>query len=164
MIELDYPHRDLSSSPGYLSLPQNPTRMTTDQPGAIRGSIGGMLTDACANFINKLISAQTGKAYDSKTQLLTDFDKVTSGKGGLFWGGNRGGGENFFGRSHKLLPNRRVVLQKLLHSDYRADQCKFSGGVIATHHAHQFSLLVIDRAARETIPRIEFRRPVLEAI
>jgi hypothetical protein len=71
-------------------LPQK-SAMTSDQVTAIRDSIGGMLTDACANFIDKLISAQTGKPYDSKTQLLTDFDKVTSGKGGLFWGGNQPG-------------------------------------------------------------------------
>jgi 1,6-anhydro-N-acetylmuramate kinase len=53
--------------------------MTSDQIGAIRSTIGGFLTDPCAKFIDRLISAQTGKPYDSKTQLLTDFNKVKDG-------------------------------------------------------------------------------------
>jgi hypothetical protein len=73
--------------------PQNPeVPLTPGQTGAIRDQIAGLLTDKCAKFIDQLISNQTGKAYDSKSSLLTDFNSIRDGKGGFFFGGTVYGG------------------------------------------------------------------------
>jgi hypothetical protein len=86
--------------------PQNPeVPMTPEQLKEIRGRIEGYLTDKCVKFIDKLISSQLGRAYDSRKSLLTDFDSIadtSDGKGGFFFATvPRGGGDaswsNIFG-------------------------------------------------------------------
>jgi hypothetical protein len=66
--------------------------LTPGQTGAIRDQIAALLTDKCAKFIDQLVSGQTGKSYDSKKSLLTDFDSIRDGKGGFFFGDTRHGG------------------------------------------------------------------------
>ena len=73
--------------------PQNPeVRLTQDQLKAVRNGIETQLTDKCAEFINQLVSSVTGKPYDAKKSLLTDFDAVRDG-GGFFFGGTIHGGD-----------------------------------------------------------------------
>ena len=72
--------------------PQKTGPLTSDQIGAVREQVGLLLSDKCATFIDQIISGITGKPYDSKKQLLNDFDKVKNGKG-LSWGGKRGGSQ-----------------------------------------------------------------------
>jgi RHS repeat-associated protein len=73
--------------------PQSPeVPMTPDQTAAIRNQIASLLTDKCAKFIDQLVSSQTGKPYDSKNALLTDFNSIRDGKGGFFFGGTVYGG------------------------------------------------------------------------
>lgn len=48
-------------------------------------------SDKCTKFINQLVSSVTGKSYDSKKSLLTDFNSIRDG-GGFFLGGTRHGG------------------------------------------------------------------------
>jgi RHS repeat-associated protein len=80
--------RDMSDDP------QNPeVPMTPGQTGAIRDQIAGLLTDKCATFINQLVSSQTGRPYDSKSSLLTDFNSIRDGKGGFFFGGTHYAGD-----------------------------------------------------------------------
>ncbi|MGI8731836.1 MAG: hypothetical protein ACR2LM_00845, partial [Pyrinomonadaceae bacterium] len=74
--------------------PQNPAvPLTPGQTGAISNQIAGLLTDKCAKFIDQLVSSQTGKPYDSKSALLTDFNSIRDGKGGFFFGGTSHGGD-----------------------------------------------------------------------
>jgi hypothetical protein len=72
--------------------PQNRGPLTSDQIEAISEEIGLLLTDKCATFINQIVRGITGKSYDSKKQLLDDFNKVRNGKG-FTWGGMRGGSQ-----------------------------------------------------------------------
>ena len=76
------------------NLPQNPVvPLTPSQTRAISDQIAWLLTDKCAKFINQIISSQTGKPYDSKKSLLTDFNSIRDGKGGFFFGGTSYGGD-----------------------------------------------------------------------
>jgi len=52
-----------------------------------------LLNDKCAKFINQIVSGRTGNPYDSRKQLITDLNSVAGGNGGVFFGGNRAGGD-----------------------------------------------------------------------
>lgn len=78
--------------------------LSQDQLDALRASYPKILetypegiTNKCADFIDKLVAGITGKPYNSRKDLLTDFDRIRNGTGGFYWeskswrGGAQGG-------------------------------------------------------------------------
>jgi hypothetical protein len=108
--------------------------MGPNQISALRFQISRLLSDKCVDFINNLISKVIGKPYNSKKQLLKDFDRVSNGKGGFFFkeGGVKGGNQtgnlndgtariNILGHDITMENSAIPALHELIHAIADAD-------------------------------------------
>jgi hypothetical protein len=100
-------------------------------------TIHDQLTDKCAEFIDDLVSSVTGKAYDSRKSLLTDFDSIRD-SGGFFLGGTKhGGSASLLGRkaninssaSHNVAAAANTFIHEIIHIVAQASDQRLSDGV-----------------------------------
>jgi RHS repeat-associated protein len=112
--------------------------LTPDQLEAVRKGIETQLTDKCAEFINQLVSSVTGKPYDAKKSLLTDFAGIRD-SGGFFLGGTiAGGSASLAGKKVNInsiyssnVAAGTVVLHEMIHIIAQANDQRLSQGVKA---------------------------------
>ena len=90
VIELDYPHRDLSSSPGYLSLPQNPRQLTGAEQNQLETNLQKFLSDPdCGQFIKAMLGSLPQDVWKTSRyggSLSSAFGRIQSNGG--FWSGD----------------------------------------------------------------------------